>query len=91
MPLGLGRFGANRGWRSRFALRGISSPSRPRTTLFDQFKTKTLAGFGIDDRGVEVQAAGRLGATSAKPRRRRWAISHGSSPIAGPTRSHSTR
>ncbi len=31
-----------------------------RATLFDQFKTKTLAGFGIDDRGVEVQAAGAL-------------------------------
>jgi DNA mismatch repair protein MutS len=31
-----------------------------RSTLFDQFKTKTLAGFGIDDRSVEVQAAGAL-------------------------------
>ena len=31
-----------------------------RTTLFDQFRTKTLAGFGVDDRGVEVQAAGAL-------------------------------
>ena len=31
-----------------------------RTTLFEQFKTKTLAGFGIDDRSVEVQAAGAL-------------------------------
>ena len=28
--------------------------------MFDQFKTKTLAGFGIDDRSVEVQAAGAL-------------------------------
>jgi DNA mismatch repair protein MutS len=48
---------------------GIALTSRPswdfqaeqaRTTLFDQFKTKTLAGFGVDDRGVEVQAAGAL-------------------------------
>jgi DNA mismatch repair protein MutS len=35
-------------------------PEQARTTLFEQFKTKTLAGFGIDDRSVEVQAAGAL-------------------------------
>jgi DNA mismatch repair protein MutS len=35
-------------------------PEQARATLFDQFKTKTLAGFGIDDRSVEVQAAGAL-------------------------------
>jgi DNA mismatch repair protein MutS len=48
---------------------GMALTSRPswdfqaeqaRSTLFDQFKTKTLAGFGVDDRGVEVQAAGAL-------------------------------
>ena len=31
-----------------------------RTALFDQFKTTTLAGFGVDDRAPEVQAAGAL-------------------------------
>jgi DNA mismatch repair protein MutS len=31
-----------------------------RKALFDQFGTTTLAGFGIDDRAVEVQAAGAL-------------------------------
>ena len=39
---------------------GFPSRSRRATTLFDQFKTKTLAGFGIDDRSLEVQAAGAL-------------------------------
>jgi DNA mismatch repair protein MutS len=33
-----------------------------RNTLFDQFRTKTLAGFGVDDRSPEVQAAGALAA-----------------------------
>jgi DNA mismatch repair protein MutS len=31
-----------------------------RATLFDHFKTLTLAGFGVDDRAPEVQAAGAL-------------------------------
>jgi DNA mismatch repair protein MutS len=31
-----------------------------RKVLFDQFRTTTLAGFGVDDRAVEVQAAGAL-------------------------------
>jgi DNA mismatch repair protein MutS len=31
-----------------------------RTALFDHFKTTTLAGFGVDDRAPEVQAAGAL-------------------------------
>jgi DNA mismatch repair protein MutS len=31
-----------------------------RNTLFEQFRTKTLAGFGIDDHSPEVQAAGAL-------------------------------
>jgi DNA mismatch repair protein MutS len=31
-----------------------------RNMLFEQFRTKTLAGFGIDDRSPEVQAAGAL-------------------------------
>ena len=35
-------------------------PEQARATLFDQFKTTTLAGFGIDDRSLEVQAAGAL-------------------------------
>ena len=35
-------------------------PDQARTTLFEQFKTTTLAGFGIDDRAAEVQAAGAL-------------------------------
>jgi DNA mismatch repair protein MutS len=35
-------------------------PEQARTTLFDQFKTTTLAGFGVDDRSLEVQAAGAL-------------------------------
>jgi DNA mismatch repair protein MutS len=35
-------------------------PEQARKTLFDQFGTTTLAGFGIDDRATEVQAAGAL-------------------------------
>ena len=35
-------------------------PEQARKTLFEQFGTTTLAGFGIDDRGLEVQAAGAL-------------------------------
>ena len=35
-------------------------PEQARKTLFDHFRTTTLAGFGIDDRGIEVQAAGAL-------------------------------
>src|SRR6516165_5329923 len=35
-------------------------PEQARKTLYDQFGTTTLAGFGVDDRGVEVQAAGGL-------------------------------
>jgi DNA mismatch repair protein MutS len=37
-------------------------PEQARNTLFDQFKTTTLAGFGIDDRSVAVSAAGALAA-----------------------------
>jgi DNA mismatch repair protein MutS len=35
-------------------------PEQARKTLFDHFGTATLSGFGIDDRGIEVQAAGAL-------------------------------
>src|SRR5262249_1172312 len=35
-------------------------PEQARKTLYDQFRTTTLAGFGIDDRSTEVQAAGAL-------------------------------
>jgi DNA mismatch repair protein MutS len=35
-------------------------PEQARRTLYDQFGTTTLAGFGIDDRVPEVQAAGAL-------------------------------
>ena len=35
-------------------------PEQARKTLFDHFGTTTLAGFGIDDRAIEVQAAGAL-------------------------------
>ena len=35
-------------------------PEQARATLFEQFRTTTLAGFGIDDRAIEVQAAGAL-------------------------------
>src|SRR5262249_43389846 len=35
-------------------------PEQARKTLFDQFGTTTLAGFGVDDRALEVQAAGAL-------------------------------
>jgi DNA mismatch repair protein MutS len=37
-------------------------PEQARKTLFEQFRTTTLAGFGIDDRSMEVQAAGALAA-----------------------------
>src|SRR3954468_5474479 len=48
---------------------GLAVTSRPswdfqgeqaRKTLFDQFGTTTLAGFGVDDQAPEVQAAGAL-------------------------------
>jgi DNA mismatch repair protein MutS len=35
-------------------------PEQARNTLFDQFRTTTLAGFGIDDKSPEVAAAGAL-------------------------------
>jgi DNA mismatch repair protein MutS len=35
-------------------------PEQARKTLFDQFRTTTLAGFGVDDRAVEIPAAGAL-------------------------------
>ncbi len=35
-------------------------PEQARKTLFEHFRTTTLAGFGIDDRATEVQAAGAL-------------------------------
>ena len=35
-------------------------PEQARKTLYDQFGTTTLSGFGIDDRAPEVQAAGAL-------------------------------
>src|SRR6516165_6062130 len=35
-------------------------PEQARQTLYQQFGTTTLAGFGVDDRSVEVQAAGAL-------------------------------
>ena len=37
-------------------------PEQARKTLFEQFGTTTLAGFGVDDRSLEVQAAGALAA-----------------------------
>jgi DNA mismatch repair protein MutS len=48
---------------------GLSVTSRPswdfqpelaRRALYEQFQTATLGGFGIDDRAIEVQAAGAL-------------------------------
>ncbi len=35
-------------------------PEQARKTLLDQFATTTLEGFGVDDRALEVQAAGAL-------------------------------
>ncbi len=35
-------------------------PEQARATLFDQFRTTTLAGFGVDDDALEVPAAGAL-------------------------------
>jgi DNA mismatch repair protein MutS len=35
-------------------------PEQARKTLYEQFGTTTLAGFGVDDRALEVQAAGAL-------------------------------
>ena len=35
-------------------------PEQARRALFDQFRTTTLAGFGVDDEASEVQAAGAL-------------------------------
>src|SRR5205814_4585278 len=35
-------------------------PEQARRTLFEQFGTTTLTGFGVDDRSPEVQAAGAL-------------------------------
>ena len=35
-------------------------PEQARKTLFEQFGTTTLDGFGVDDRALEVQAAGAL-------------------------------
>ena len=46
-----------------------------RKTLYEQFGTTTLDGFGIDDRALEVQAAGASSLTCARPRSRRWATS----------------
>src|SRR5271166_3990975 len=37
-------------------------PEQARKTLYELFGTTTLAGFGIDDRSLEVQAAGALAA-----------------------------
>jgi DNA mismatch repair protein MutS len=37
-------------------------PEQARKTLFEHFGTTTLAGFGVDDRSPEVQAAGALAA-----------------------------
>ncbi len=37
-------------------------PEQARQTLYDLFRTTTLGGFGVDDRSVEVQAAGALAA-----------------------------
>src|SRR5262249_33731383 len=37
-------------------------PEQARQTLYEQFGTTTLAGFGVDDRSPEVQAAGALAA-----------------------------
>ncbi len=41
-------------------------PEQARKTLFEQFGTTTLAGFGIDDRSLEVQAAGALAGLPAR-------------------------
>ncbi|MGP0065592.1 MAG: DNA mismatch repair protein MutS [Isosphaeraceae bacterium] len=37
-------------------------PEQARKTLFEQFGTTSLAGFGVDERSIEVQAAGALAA-----------------------------
>ena len=41
-------------------------PEQARKTLFDHFQTVTLSGFGIDDRAIEVQAAGALTGVPAR-------------------------
>jgi DNA mismatch repair protein MutS len=37
-------------------------PEQARKTLYEQFGTTSLGGFGVDDRSIEVQAAGALAA-----------------------------
>ncbi len=37
-------------------------PEQARKTLYEQFGTTSLGGFGVDDRNIEVQAAGALAA-----------------------------
>ena len=67
-------------------------PEQARKTLFDQFGTTTLAGFGIDDRATEVQAAGALMAYLRETQKTvAAATSPGWSPTAAPTPWRSTR
>ena len=52
-------------------------PEQARKTLFDHFRTTTLAGFGIDDRASRSRPPARSWRICAIPRNRPWAISPG--------------
>ena len=60
MPPGPGCFAGQSGTAITVRPSWDFQPEQARKTLFEQFGTTTLAGFGIDDRSLEVQAAGAL-------------------------------
>ena len=60
MPPGSARSAASRRWSITVRPSWDFQAEQARKTLFEQFGTTTLAGFGIDDRAIEVQAAGAL-------------------------------
>ncbi len=67
-------------------------PEQARKTLYDQFGTTTLAGFGIDDRSLGGPGGRRAGGLPAgDPEDRRWATSPAWSPTVAPRPWRSTR
>ena len=60
MPPGCAASGPRRGLAVTVRPSWDFQPEQARKTLHEQFGTTTLDGFGVDDRALEVQAAGAL-------------------------------
>ena len=83
--------GASRAWRSRFAPRGIFSPSRPARRSLSNSGRRRWPGLASTIAARRFRPPGHCRLTCARRKSPRWGILPGSSRFAAPTRWPSTR